>query len=220
MHALIQNDQITHVGPLPRIWWDGDRWHDLRDDDGTQAAALGWLPVTYQPRPDDTATTTWDRDEPALVDGLPVVGWTERPWTEAELAARAEAEQQQARYETHEAILDATTALMQQAHTDGEAWTQPTGAHDAYPLGVTVTHGGKTWENLTPANVWEPGVSGWREQVAEGYPAWVQPTGGHDAYNTGDRVSFEGANYESLIDGNTWSPAAYPAGWRDLGPSN
>ena len=26
------------------------------------------------PRPADTAT--WDRDEPALVDGLPVVGWT------------------------------------------------------------------------------------------------------------------------------------------------
>ena len=90
MHALIQNDQITHVGPLPSIWWDGDRWHDLRDDDGTYAAALGWLPVTYQPRPDDTAATTWDRDEPALVNGLPVVGWTERPWTETELASRAE----------------------------------------------------------------------------------------------------------------------------------
>ena len=81
MHALIQNDQITHVGPLPSIWWDGDRWHDLRDDDGTQAAALGWLPVTYQPRPDDTATATWDRDEPALVNGLPVVGWTVAAWS-------------------------------------------------------------------------------------------------------------------------------------------
>ena len=68
MHALIQNDTIVHIGPLPRIWWDGDRWHDLRDDDGTQAAALGWLPVTRTPRPDDTAATTWDRDEPALVD--------------------------------------------------------------------------------------------------------------------------------------------------------
>ena len=45
MHALIQNDQITHVGPLPSIWWGVD---------GTYAAALGWLPVTYQPRPDDT----------------------------------------------------------------------------------------------------------------------------------------------------------------------
>ena len=88
MHALIQNDQITQVGALPKLWYDGTRWHDLRDDDGTYAAALGWLPVTYQPRPDDTATTTWDRDEPALVNGLPVVGWTERPWTEAEQAGK------------------------------------------------------------------------------------------------------------------------------------
>ena len=90
MHALIQNDQITHVGPLPSIWWDGDRWHDLRDDDGTYAAALGWLLVTYQPRPDDTATTTWDRAAPSLVDGLPVVGWTERQKTSEEVAAEAE----------------------------------------------------------------------------------------------------------------------------------
>ena len=217
MHALIQNDQIIQIGVPPRVWWDGDRWYDLRDDvDGTYAASLGWLPVQTDPRPADTATTTWDRADPALVDGLPVIGWTERPWTEDELAARAEAEQQQVRYETHEAILDATAALMQQAHADGEAWTQPIGAHDAYPLGTTVTHGGKTWENITHANVWEPGVSGWREQVTEGYPAWVRPTGGHDAYNAGDRVSFEGTNYESRIDGNTWSPADYPAGWREL----
>ena len=24
-----------------------------------------------------------------------------------------------------------------------------TAAHDVYPLGITVSHGGKTWENLT-----------------------------------------------------------------------
>ena len=99
---------------------------------------------------------------------------------------------------------------------DGDPWVQPTGAYDSYPLGITVTHGGKTWESLTPANVWEPGVSGWREQVAEGYPAWVQPTGAHDAYNKGDRVSFNGQDYESLIDGNTYSPSDYPAGWKTI----
>ena len=88
MYALIQNDQIIQVGPLPRIWFDRDRWRDFRDDDGTYAASLGWLPVTYQPRPADTDTATWDRDEPALVDGLPVVGWTERAKTEAEQNAR------------------------------------------------------------------------------------------------------------------------------------
>lgn len=94
-------------------------------------------------------------------------------------------------------------------------WVQPTGAHDAYPEGSVVLHGGAEWVSLTPANVWEPGVSGWRENVTEGSaPAeWVQPTGVHDAYQTGDRVTFEGQVYRSLIDGNTWSPTAYPQGW-------
>ena len=100
----------------------------------------------------------------------------------------------------------------------GEEWVQPTGAHDVYRAGAVVTHNGKEWESLTPANVWEPGVSGWREKVEEGAgPAeWVQPTGAHDSYKKGDRVRFEGKNYESLMDGNVWSPAAYPAGWKEL----
>lgn len=41
------------------------------------------------------------------------------------------------------------------------AWVQPTGAHDAYALGATVTHNGQVWTSLFPANVWEPGVFGW-----------------------------------------------------------
>lgn len=98
---------------------------------------------------------------------------------------------------------------------DGDEWVQPTGAHNAYPANATVTHGGKTWVSLTPANVWEPGVSGWREVVEDGgVPEWVQPTGGHDAYKTGDQVSFEGQVFESIIDGNVWSPSAHPAGWK------
>ena len=74
----------------------------------------------------------------------------------------------------------------------GDEWTAPTGAHDAYPHGATVTHDGRTWESLTAANVWEPGISGWREQGEnDGQPpAWVQPTGGHDAYATGDRITW------------------------------
>lgn len=100
--------------------------------------------------------------------------------------------------------------------TDGAAWVQPLGAHDAYPEGYMVTHDGKTWESLTPANVWEPGTSGWREVVEEGSgpPAFVPPTGAHDAYAAGDRVTFQGSVYESLISGNVYSPTAYPAGWR------
>lgn len=98
---------------------------------------------------------------------------------------------------------------------DGDAWTQPTGAHDAYRREAQVTHGGKTWVSLVGANVWEPGVSGWREVVEDGgVPEWAQPTGGHDAYKKGDRVSFEGQVFESVIDANVWSPAEHPAGWK------
>lgn len=42
-------------------------------------------------------------------------------------------------------------------------WVQPTGAHDAYPLGARVTWAGTVWESTVDSNVWEPGVSGWRE---------------------------------------------------------
>ena len=45
-------------------------------------------------------------------------------------------------------------------------WIQPTGSTDAYALGDRVTHNGKMWESLVNANVWEPGVSQWREVVA------------------------------------------------------
>lgn len=43
-------------------------------------------------------------------------------------------------------------------------WIAPTGAHDAHNEGDRVTHDDKTWESLSDANVWEPGVSSeWRE---------------------------------------------------------
>src|SRR5699024_5278824 len=111
----------------------------------------------------------------------------------------------------------ARDVLAAQGITDGDEWVQPTDATNAYPKDWTVTHDGKTWVSLTPANVWEPGVSGWREVVEEGEtPEWVQPTGAHDAYQTGDTVTFEGQEYVSLIDGNTWSPTAYPQGWEKI----
>lgn len=91
-------------------------------------------------------------------------------------------------------------------------WVQPTHAENAYEQGAWVWHGGQVWENLTPANVWEPGVSGWRDPLNE-WPEWVQPTGAHDAYNIGDKVTFAGKRYISKINVNTWSPTAYPAGW-------
>lgn len=169
---------------------------------------------------DDSTRTYTEYDENGQVT-------SSRPYTEAENAAAdaaVAAEQAQAEAEARQvaqdALVTATLALSEQAHQDGQAWTAPTGAHDAYPLGATVSHGGKTWESLTPFNVWEPGVSGWREVVEDGYPEWVQPTGAHDAYKTGDRVIYQGRLYESLIDGNVWVPADYPAGWADLGPTD
>ena len=104
--------------------------------------------------------------------------------------------------------------LAASGQVEGGAWVQPTDATNAYPKDWTVTHDGKTWVSLTPANVWQPPTA-WREVVEEGSgaPEWVQPTGAHDAYQTGDTVTFEGQEYKSLIDGNTWSPTAYPQGW-------
>lgn len=97
-----------------------------------------------------------------------------------------------------------------------DQWRQPEGAHDAYPEKAIVEVDGVFWVSLIPANVWAPGVSGWRRvsTVANEVFPWVQPTGAHDAYQIGDRVAFNGSTYESLIDANVWSPAAYPAGWK------
>ena len=46
-------------------------------------------------------------------------------------------------------------------------WIQPTGAHNAYAQGAKVSHNGKHWISDVGANVWEPGVYGWTEQVEE-----------------------------------------------------
>ena len=42
-------------------------------------------------------------------------------------------------------------------------WVQPTGAHDAYNTDDKVSHNGKHWISTIDANIWEPGVYGWRE---------------------------------------------------------
>lgn len=94
---------------------------------------------------------------------------------------------------------------------DGQPWVQPTGAHDAYPVGMTATHNGKTWENITPANVWEPGVTGWREVAVDGPVAWIQPLGAHDAYPLGATVTHNGQTWESTAADNVWEPGVY--GW-------
>lgn len=139
----------------------------------------------------------------------------------AKLAAAVRAEQDRRRVKAtaEQQVADLNLAYLSASGVEpGQEWRQPTGAHDAYPQDWEVTHDGRTWISTTPANVWTPGVSGWREVVEEDAapPEWVSPSGAHDAYMTGDRVTFEGTVYESVVDGNVWSPADHPAGWKQV----
>lgn len=91
-------------------------------------------------------------------------------------------------------------------------WQQPTGAHDAYDVGTFVHHADRIWLNLTAANVWEPGVSGWRDTPIDGTPGlWVQPTGAHDAYPLGAVVIHNGQVWRSTVAANVWAPGVF--GW-------
>jgi hypothetical protein len=92
-------------------------------------------------------------------------------------------------------------------------WVQPTGAHDAYPLNMWVTHNGADYCSLLAANVWEPTPESnyWRISPDPGPLPWVQPTGAADAYAIGDRVTHTVAGretdlWESNIDANTTEP--------------
>lgn len=96
---------------------------------------------------------------------------------------------------------------------DGDPWTQPAGAHDAYALDAVAIHDGKTWQSTTANNVWTPGVAGWREVVdTGGKPAeWIHPSGAHDAYALGDQVTLDGRRWRSVVGDNVWQPGVY--GW-------
>jgi hypothetical protein len=172
-------------------------------------AACGIVEVASTPRPADTDATTRDRSV-VVIAGAPFEAWTERPWTQPELDSRSSAAAQQAKQAADRAILDATAALAAAAHDDGQPWTQPTGAHDAYRLDATCTDGGKDWVSLIDFNVHRPGISGWREVGTE-WPDWVQPTGSHDAYSKAAKVTHSGLHWISDLDGNVWVPGQY--GW-------
>jgi len=96
------------------------------------------------------------------------------------------------------------------------AWAQPVGNTGTYPMLSIVAHRGKHWVSLVDNNVWEPGVSGWRERVTVGTgpAAWVQPTGAHDAYPIGARVTHNGHTWESWVAANVWEPGVY--GWNQI----
>jgi hypothetical protein len=112
-------------------------------------------------RLDDTARTVTTYGPTGQVTNTRPYTPAENAAADARAAASAAQDAARARDELADAVLDATAALMEDAHTDGAAWTQPTGAHDAYPLGAKVAHKGKTWTSTAAANIWEPGVYGW-----------------------------------------------------------
>lgn len=206
MYAHVTDGLVDQVGGLPRLVFEGGRWWDLRPKDPALLAQHGWYEVVETERPADTATTTADLTY-TYADGAVTQTWTVRDKTPEELAADAEQAEQVKLAADTEAVVRAMVATAQPP-ADGQAWTQPTSAQDAYPLGATVTHGGKTWESLVAFCVWEPGVSGWREVVQDGYPEWVQPTGAQDAWPLGAIVTHNGANWRSLVAANVWEPSA------------
>jgi len=106
-----------------------------------------------------------------------------------------------------------TAILAQEGIHPGDPWRQPTGTHDAYPLGALVSHKDEDWESTVAANVWEPGVSGWKT-VGVGPQPWIQPTGGHDAYAAGAIVTHVDKVWSSDVDANVWEPGVY--GWTEV----
>lgn len=213
---IVDNEivEVETVSRLPRL--SLGRWWDLRDDAVLEEwlEETGYKEVVQATRPQDTPTSTFDL-KIELSDGVPVQRWVEREFTQQELELREQLAQEQQKSEASAAIAEAYIHLNQQAHEDGQNWVQPTGVHDSYTKGITVKHDGKTWESMIFANVWAPGVSGWREVVSDGgVAAWVQPTGAHDAYGVGDRVLHNGKTWESTSAANSWEPGVY--GWIEV----
>ena len=215
--AKVIDDEIVEVETVSRQpRFSLGRWWNLRDDAVLEEwlEETGYKEVVQARRPLDTPTSTFDL-KVELSNGVPVQQWVEREFTPQELALKEQLAQEQQKSEASAAIAEAYIHLNQQAHEDGQNWVQPTGVHDAYTKGITVKHDGKNWESMIFANVWAPGVSGWREVVSEGgIAAWVQPTGAHDAYQTGDRVTHNNKTWVSTRANNVWEPGVF--GWGEV----
>lgn len=121
------------------------------------------------------------------------------------------------------AALDALAILASSAHADGEEWRQPTGAHDTYRLGATVTRHGKLWRSRIPFNPFPPG----NPDDPQSYRWWadITPTpdpepgpqawdGGGVRYLTGTDLTYGGRLYRVRQDHTSqpdWTPPIVPA---------
>lgn len=111
----------------------------------------------------------------------------------------------------------------------GAPWVQPTGAHDAYAVGNTVTHKGKLWESVIAWNTTIPGNPAdpqawrwWRKVVPpDPDPPQVRPWKLGATFVQGERCTYGGKTYELLQATHTvvdpgWTPPAVPAIWREV----
>jgi hypothetical protein len=96
-YALVENDQVVRVAGQPtnlRRLADGALVLWSQYITAAELAACGWFQVIDAARPADTATHTHDRTLQVGTQGafrVVRVVWVQRPWTQAELAARAKA---------------------------------------------------------------------------------------------------------------------------------
>ena len=112
-------------------------------------------------------------------------------------------------------------ALWTHAAPDGviPEWTQPTGSHDVYPLGFVVTHLGKLWQSLIPANDTVPGSDPrwWLDLSEPDEPAEPDAWAAGVAYTVGQQVTYQGSTYTCLQAHTSqagWTPTAVPALWQ------
>lgn len=108
------------------------------------------------------------------------------------------------------------TAMDNSGKSSGGKWSQPSGAHDSYPVKWVVSHKGKKWESMVTGNVWEPGTTGWREVSKDGAPMeWIQPLGAHDSYKRGEKVTHNGKTWVSNSPNNVWEPGTNDILWAE-----
>lgn len=96
--------------------------------------------------------------------------------------------------------------LWRQVWGDGEEMIEDL---SGYPIDTECWHNGKGWVSLIGTNIWEPGISGWRELGAA--PDWIEPANAHDVYPLDALVTYQGATWMSTAAANVWAPGVY--GW-------
>ena len=186
--------------------------------------ADGASPAMGQP---DTRTIIGYVSSGVVDDASPVLGTAAALWTALNTAPRTPGTITLAECQAFTAALE-LTAASPLPHIDGivkecngtavtTPWVQPAGAQDAYPIDAAVTYGGKSWRNLMDANVWAPGVTGWRQFWVSGttWLEWVQPLGAQDAYHLGALVAHLGKHWQNTgSDANVWEPGVF--GWIEV----